>query len=144
MSRTFQQKMHDRGLRTVRGLLNADEHSVQLMSETRSSFDMLVDGKIRLEVKTATRLQHSPRMIKKSHPPTWKFCLDHHGVVKKNRADIFWLCIYGIPGFKAGISLVIPSKEIKEKRALFITLRSLVTRWGKWYMRTDLFNKSES
>jgi hypothetical protein len=141
MSRTPKQMLHDKALHYARVILNAKGHKIKLMPETNSSFDLLIDDILRLEVKAAKSPQLPPSARRRGQPASWRFNLHRHGVVPDNQADLYWFYIAGIPGFKAGVSLIIPHSEVEGLLTISISLRSLLTRWSKWYMRTDLFTR---
>src|SRR5258708_22195088 len=102
MARTPKQKLHDRAMQYAQNWLNRCGHSTKLMPETSSTFDLLVNGKIRLEVKSAFARQ----LYKKRTIPQWRFNMHRHGVLQDNQADIYWFWILGVHGFKKGISYI--------------------------------------
>ena len=135
MGRTPKQLLHDKAMQVASSALHKAGHSVSTMKETWSPFDLLVNGKIKCEVKGAAM----PQPVNGGTLHGWQFNLHRHGVIPNHQADLYWLYLSGVPGFKNGISLIMPHSELRGKHTLVLTLRRLLTRYAKWYMRMDLF-----
>ena len=69
----------------------------------------------------------------KSH--AWQFYMG-----KSDRPDVYVLYIPPSVryGFGVGIWLVIPSRELSKIQTFQVSVRSLLTKWGKWADRWDL------
>ena|ERR1700679_1917299 len=90
-----------------------------------SPFDLLVNNK-RIEVKAA-----GFDTTKKF----WLFNIHRHNVLDETNVDIYILRLENVPGFTYAIHLIIPAPL-----GVFnvqISLRSLLTRWGKYFNNID-------
>ena len=137
MPRTKKQKLHDTAMKTATMALWRRKHGFKVMPDMGCPFDILVDGKLKLEVKAASKKQT------RYTQPMWQFNLHRHGKVPENQADLYWFYIESLPGFKEGISLIVPHAEVVGRHNIRISLRSLIVSWSKWYKRMDLFEKEE-
>jgi len=89
----------------------------------QDSYDLIV-GHLHIEVKTA----HFSRGL-------WRFNIHRHGKLKEGEVHWYILRLLGVPGFKSAIHLVIPSPIGTPN--VQISIRSLVTRWGRFYNKVD-------
>lgn len=65
----------------------------------------------------------------------WGFNLQRHGVLDETDIDAYILRLDNVPGFERAIHLVLPAPF--RRSTITITLRSLMTYWGRFFNRTD-------
>lgn len=92
-----------------------------------SPFDGLVNGK-KVEVKSAN--PHAGRLH-----TTWMINIQRNGKLNEREVDFYIFRLSGVPEFKNAIHLVVPAPL--GKYTVAITMRSLLTRWGRFYNRVD-------
>ncbi len=120
-------KLHEKAMRGLVSRLRKLRHECQIMPETGRKFDLLVDRRIRCEVKAA-----QPR----EDPGGWFFNLHRHGKRSTGEVDLFALFL-----LPSRIWLIIPAPEIDTRHTVFISMRTL-SKWIQWQGRWELFNKS--
>lgn len=82
-----------------------------------SAFDLLVDGRIRIEVKTAQAQVTRKALF-------WKFNLHRHGALSE-QCDFYVLRLEAVPYTnKAAIHLLLPAPQ--KKKTIFVSFRSLL------------------
>ena len=92
-----------------------------------SPFDILVNGKVRLEIKTGTPRGTGNFGLRKG----WVFNIHRHGRVKESDVDVYILRLNNVPGFKYAIHLII--RAPLKVPTLVITLRSLICLYGRHF-----------
>lgn len=110
----------------VAAWLGAHGYPVSIQKEHTSPFDLLCAGK-RIEVKV------SPR---RPSDNIWFFNIHRHGIMSEGAVDVYILRLENVPDFKYAIHLIIPAPI--GKATVQISLRSLITRFGRYYNRFDL------
>jgi len=88
-------------------------------------YDLLVNGEKRVEVKVCFRRDDG----------NWKFNIHRHGILDESNVDVYVLRLEGVPDFKAALHLIIPAPL--GSMTIAISLRSLITRFGRYYNRFD-------
>lgn len=78
-------------------------------------FDVLVDGKIRIEVKSASMNRHGE----------WKFNIHRHGVLDESEVDFYVFRLDGIPHHPNGAHLM--AKAPLGTKVFRVSIRSLLT-----------------
>jgi hypothetical protein len=86
-----------RGEKNVAGLLRDFGRHVKLQSY-HGSFDFLIDGQYRVDLKTARPTSTQKR-------PTWLFSIKHHGILREN-CDFYILRLEDVPYSKLAIHLL--------------------------------------
>ena len=132
-------QLHNQALLRTIGQLRSRKLQCQVMPVNASPFDLLVGGVARVEVKAAL----APLARKGFSATTWAFNLHRHNVLSTDKVDFFALFLPPMVslGFKNGISLIIPAGDVAGRKAIAITARSLMVRWGKYYDRWDDIKK---
>lgn len=127
---------HERAVRNTATQLRNHGCKVQLMPRYRCHFDLLVNGKLEVEVKVATKAQNVAKVF------AWRFNLHRHGKAP-DRVDFYVLNIPPLRefGFQSNLPLIVPFAEIT-KKTLTISPRSLMTTYGKYHARWDLIANS--
>lgn len=92
----------------------------------KSPYDVVCCGK-RIELKTAGFLEDH-----------WQFNIHRHGKLNEASTDVYILRLEGVPGFKAAICLIVPAPI--GQPTISISLRSLLTRWSRFYDRFDFID----
>jgi hypothetical protein len=87
----------DNGIRNIQSALCAYGHKVMVMPFTWPQFDLLMDGKVRLEVKTSR-----PRKENKNGL-AWKFSIHRHNKLNESGVDFYILRFEGVPGSSKAI-----------------------------------------
>jgi hypothetical protein len=126
-------KMHEDTLARVRSILLTHGLESRPMPITGCSYDLLVGGKARVELKVA-KVPYKP---KKSGLELWRFNLHRHGVTIDDGADFYVLCLPPIPQLmmKYYTYLVVPADDLKGCLGIAISVRGLLTRWAKYFNR---------
>src|SRR5882762_9175779 len=106
--RSEKQVLHDKAMNTAQAMFYKNGHSIKVMAENNSKFDLLIDGKARIEVKAAAVLQKIS-----AGGRAWRFNLHRHGVVPPDQADFYWIYLANVSGFKSGVSLMVPHAAVK-------------------------------
>ena len=84
------------GSRAVRAVLNSFGRRVELMPQTYCGFDFLMDGKIKVELKTARpSIDHGNRV--------WRFNIHRHNKMTESLVDLYIFRFEGIPYSKKAI-----------------------------------------
>ncbi len=107
----------------VRQILYAHGRTVKQCGY-RESFDMLVDGRWRVEVKTAGP---QPQPVG-AHQPIWKFNIHRHGKVEETHVDLYILRLE-VPFCRAAVYLLFRA-PIK-RPTITISFRSLLNGRGE-------------
>jgi hypothetical protein len=81
------------GERRVMALLAASGRTVKRMAQNGSPYDLLVDGKLRIEVKTS----RPNRAGRDSQNPRWCFNIHRHNQLNESHVDLYVLRFEGIP-----------------------------------------------
>lgn len=121
-------KLGDRGQDLVYHLLGFT-HGRKVHMGVRSGpradkWDILVDGRWHIEVKTA-----APRKVG-ANPPTWFFNIHRHGLVDESKVDFYVLRLEDVPYCKYPIHLLLPSPIGKPTVA--VSFRALVNGYGRF------------
>ncbi len=116
----------------VAALLKWHGHQVKIMptSGEPSPYDLLVGEKHRVEVKVCARRTDG----------FWFFNIHRHGILDESSVDAYILRLEQVPEFKCALHLVIPA-PIK-RSTVTISLRSLITRYARYYNRFDYIGRS--
>ncbi len=96
-----------------------------------SPFDAVCCGK-RVEFKAGTLRNDG----------TWLFNIHRHGVVNESQVDVYVLRLEDVPGFKYAVHLIVPAPL--NTPTVSISLRSLLTRWGRFFNRFDFIDSTLS
>ena len=123
--------LHRDAVRKFCRYINFLGSSTEIQKENNCPFDVLVDSKLRCEIKSATPRTVSGRVM-------WQFNLHRHNRVCLVGTDFYALYISGFRGFKYGTWLIIPYSEVPGRKKIFISERSLIFKWSKWFSRFDL------
>lgn len=91
--------------------------------------DLLLGGKLRLEVKCSSPNDHGK----------WTFNLHHHGVLDESRVDLYIFRIEKLPEFSHALHLIVPAPL--NRLTVSMSLRSLILRWGQFANRFDLLGE---
>lgn len=88
-------------------------------------FDILVDGKIRVEVKASTPSRNRGRL-------TWTFNVHRHGILREECVDVYIFKLEEVPESKAAVYLLF--KAPLKKKTVIVSFKSLLDRygWGAW------------
>lgn len=105
------------------------------MPENNCPFDILADGLVRLEVKSSQTMLKSYSV---SNGHCWSFNIHRHNkLVEAGKVDFYLIFIPPIPemGFRSGVTLVVPAKEVERHKTIMISGRSLITKWGRFHAK---------
>ena len=108
----------------IRCLLVAHGRKVKLQRR-REPFDMLVDGRWRVEVKAA----QSQRQGTGGHQPVWKFNIHRHGKVEETDTDLYILRLENVPFCRYAVYLLF--KAPVKAPTITISFRSLLNGRGQ-------------
>lgn len=117
MMNTAANKLGFRAEIKVAALLIGYGHRVSRM-RLKEKFDLLVNGRIRVEVKAATR----------GADGRWHVNISRRGVLNETTVDLYIVRLDGIPGFKLPLHLLFNSPL--RRKAFNFTLRSLLLKYG--------------
>lgn len=119
---------HELAVRQVRGILNARSFKVRMMPRFWCPYDLLVNDKIKIEVKSA-QLQRSNG----NGSSLWRFNIHRHNKVSAHQIDVYVFCIppFREAGCRNGIKVVVPAEHIKAK-TIAISYRSLISVWSSF------------
>lgn len=137
MSATPKQLLHRKAIKRIQSYLGLMGHKTHAMPETNCKFDLLVNGLTRCEVKAAQTMQ----VRGGKGQPKWQFNLQRHGKIDVGYVDVYAFYLLGVPGFVFGIWLIVPAREVEGRHQIFISNRSLLCQWSKWYGRWELFGE---
>src|SRR6267142_4778407 len=88
------------GEKSVEAVLSVFGHKVEFMPYGWKKFDILMDDKIKIEVKCAAP-------IMKKGVPEWQFNIHRHNKVDEGEVDIYIFRFEGIPGSRKAIHALI-------------------------------------
>jgi hypothetical protein len=110
-------------------ILNLLRYYKRRAIRTSRSFDILVDEKIRVEVKTARPRKHKAEHI------LWQFNIHRHGKIPKDQPDVYVLRLEGIPSCQKAVHLLIRGPV--SQYAIQVGLRSLLNQ--QWHTQVEDF-----
>ena len=114
-------KVGKNGENCVTAMLRNKGHKVE-RAAYGSPFDLQVDGRIRVEVKTAM-----PSKFGATH--TWAFNIHRHNRLKEDFVDVYILRLERVLGTRQAIHLLMKS-PVKQKN-IIISTKALIS--GAWY-----------
>lgn len=105
-------------------------------------FDLLVGGRVRLDIKTAAGVQKSPY----SKVLVWNFVIHYKGKTKRDHTDFYVLHIPPIKalGMGSGLYLVVPAADVRGKKNIWISGRTLLLHWVKYAEQWEQIRKFKS
>ena len=130
--------LHEKAVRNIYVILRKHGHKTSRAALTKGRFDILVDEKLRIEVKTAR-----PSSKKQEGHALWRVNIHRHGKLPSQNPACYKngfeeephfviIALSGVPDFTAAIYLSIPYDEIKNSPTLNISLRSILSTWNKY------------
>ena len=130
--------LHQIAVRNISSLLARYGHRPTKAALTKGRFDILLDGKLRLEVKTAR-----PSSKKAMGHSLWRVNIHRHGKLPnqtpphykngfEKEPHFVIIALSGVPDFTAAIYFSIPYDEIKNSPTLSISLRSILSTWNRY------------
>ena len=120
------------GVYAVAAWLGNSGYPAAIPKRHTSPFDLLCAGK-RIEVKVSPRRPYDNK---------WFFNIHRHGILSESEVDVYILRLENVPDCKAAIHLIIPAPI--GKPTVGITIRSLITRFGRYYNRFDFLGGKDS
>lgn len=122
------EKMERDQAKTVIGTLSMYGHKTQDFSYGKSPFDVLLDGKIKIEIKTG----HYSEKYKQ-----WTFNIHRHNILDESGVDFYVLRFNSIPGTNRAIHALY--KAPLKKRTMTFSIRQLLE--GKIHQSVKDFRK---
>jgi hypothetical protein len=118
----------------VKNILRAAGREVEIMPYN-CGYDLLVDGKHRVEVKVA-----EPQTQKDAVAPFWNFNIHRHGIIDE-RCDLYVLVLTSVPYCTASTFLLLEAPI--GKHTMHITYRDLFQgRWADAARNYDCFRST--
>jgi len=110
------------GQEAVSELLNQNYGISTKKLPYNSSFDVLVGGVFRIEIKTA-------RCCINKGVPRWRFNIHRHGKMTEEEVDFYILRLENVPYHKSALHLLVPSPA--KSKIIEISIRSLLNKHSK-------------
>jgi hypothetical protein len=126
--KTDKQLFHEYAVDLLRSHFHRYGFPSSVPDEYNCSYDLMVAGKIKLEVKVSEQ-KEAPYDNRVG--PSWNFNFHRHG--KLNAKGVCYYALYcTFPGRESGIWLFVPRKIIGDRMTLTIGWRAMAREWGRW------------
>jgi hypothetical protein len=114
--------IHEKAVELARRSLKRRGFDVKKMPWSGCKYDLLVNGSVRIEVKTA-----EPRKSAKGSLIAWGINIHRHGVVVPDATDFYWIVLLGVPYVKRPVSRLIKAKNVGKTKTLRISVADLMS-----------------
>jgi hypothetical protein len=129
---------HDWAVRDVVTRLRKKKILPCQLASPRYGVDLIAgqgDARIRVKTTSGTKQRFAKHLVLQFN------LVNHKGKGDLKTADFYILKVPPLRDFRAGIYLVVPASEIGRKWTVWMSLRSLVMKWGRWADRWDLIRE---
>lgn len=127
-------EQHERRLTTFCVRLKQHGFRLKRMKKSWSTFDILLNDKVRVEFKTSkfTKTVTQNGTNENYLRYSCDFNIQRHNIVKEDGCDFYVLDFHPCPFSLSGLTLIVPKDVIGKKPTVCITFRSLINKWARF------------
>ena len=117
--------IHQRAVSLAYRALYRRGYKVKAMPFIGCKFDLLVNGKVRIEVKSA-----EPRKGYKG-AIFWGINIHRHGVVARGATDFYWIVLFNVPLIRRPLHILLSERAIGDTKTYNISLAEILERGSR-------------